>query len=107
MQETAKNVARWVALGALFLIPLTPLIVANSFFFPFITGKAFFFRIVVEVAVVAWVALALLDRAYRPRFSWIGVAVVAFVAWMAIADSFAPNATKAFWSRPDVQHTKT
>jgi hypothetical protein len=38
---TAKQIARWVALGALFLIPLTPLIVVNSYFSPFITGKAF------------------------------------------------------------------
>jgi O-antigen ligase/Flp pilus assembly protein TadD len=96
--NTAQQVARWVALGALFLIPLTPLIVSGSLFFPFITGKAFFFRIVVEIAVSAWVVLALLDKDYRPRFSWIGVAVVAFVAWMFIADSFAPNAAKAFWS---------
>lgn len=94
----ARQVLRFSALAALFLIPLTPLIVANSYFFPFITGKAFYFRILVEVAVVAWVALAFLDKEYRPRFSWIGVAVVAFVGWMLIADSFAVNPLKAFWS---------
>ncbi len=93
-----KQIARWTALIALFLIPLTPLIVGNSFFFPFITGKAFFFRIVVEFAVAAWAVLALLDREYRPRFSWIGAAVLAFVLWMFIADAFALNAAKAFWS---------
>ena len=90
--------ARWVALGALFLIPLAPLIVANSFFFPFITGKAFYFRILVEIAVAAWAVLALLDREYRPRFSWTGAAVFAFVVWMFIANLFAPNVAKAFWS---------
>jgi O-antigen ligase/Flp pilus assembly protein TadD len=95
---TAMQVARWVALGALFLIPFTPLLVANPYFFPFITGKAFYFRILVEVAVSAWVVLALLDKEYRPRFSWIGAAVAAFVVWMFIADAFAPNAAKAFWS---------
>lgn len=94
----AKKTARWVALGALFLIPLTPLVVANTFFFPFITGKAFFFRILVEIAVVAWIAVAALDKEYRPRFSWIGVIVTSFVLWMFIADAFAPNAAKAFWS---------
>ncbi len=95
---TAKQIARWVALIALFLIPLTPLIIANSYFFPFITGKAFYFRILVEIAVAAWVVLALLDKEYRPRFSLIGAAVVGFVAWMFIADSFALNVAKAFWS---------
>ena len=45
MEGKANTMVRWVALGALFLIPLVPLVVANQFFFPFITGKAFFFRI--------------------------------------------------------------
>lgn len=97
-EGTAKQVARWAALGALFLIPFTPLLVAESYFFPFITGKAFYFRILVEVAVAAWVVLALLDKEYRPRSSWIGMAVIGFVAWMFVADAFALNAAKAFWS---------
>lgn len=94
----AKQIARWVALGALFLIPLTPLLVADTYFFPFITGKAFFFRILIEIAVCAWAVLALLDKEYRPRFSWIGVAVICFVAWMFVADLLAVNVAKAFWS---------
>ena len=97
-EGTAKSVAKWVALGALFLLPFTPLIVANSYFFPFITGKAFYLRILIEIAVVAWAVLALLDKEYRPRFSWIGASVVGFVLWMFVADAFALNATKAFWS---------
>jgi len=94
----AKHIAKWIALGALFLVPLTPLIVANGYFFPFITGKAFFFRILVEIAVCAWAVLACLDKKYRPKFSWIGATVVAFVVWMFIADAFALNSVKAFWS---------
>lgn len=98
MQSTVKDIARWAALGSLFLITLTPLIVVDSFFFPFITGKAFYFRTLVEVAVAAWAVLALMDKAYRPRLSWILAAVLAFVAWMFVADAFAVNALKAFWS---------
>ena len=101
-----KTVAQWVALGALFLLPLAPLFGAGMFFpfntdglyFPFITGKGFYIRIIIELLVGAWGVLAFLDRAYRPRFSSAGVAVLAFVAWMFIADAFAINATKAFWS---------
>ncbi len=95
---TAKQIALWTSLGALFLIPITPLIVANGYFFPFISGKAFFFRTLVEIAVVAWIVLAALDKAYRPHVSWISMAVVGFVVWMCIADAFALNAAKAFWS---------
>lgn len=94
----AKHIARWVALGALFLLPFTPLIVANHFFFPFITGKAFFSRILIEIAVAGWAALMFLDKAYRPRFSWVGMIAIAFVMWVGIADLFALNVQKAFWS---------
>lgn len=93
-----RQAARWVALGALFLIPFTPLIVANTYFFPFITGKAFFFRILSEIAVAAWVIMAFTNKEYRPRFSWIGAVVTAFVGWMFVADLFAINVLKAFWS---------
>jgi len=95
---TAKQIARWVTLGALFLLPLTPLLIANNMFFPFITGKAFFFRIIVEIAFAGWLVLAAADKKYRPRWSWISVILVAFVVWMFIADLFAVNPQKAFWS---------
>lgn len=97
-ERPARDIARWIALAALFLIPFTPLIVADPFFFPFITGKAFYFRILVEILVCAWAVLAFVDKRYRPRFSWLGAAVVAFVVWMFIADMFAINVLKAFWS---------
>ncbi|MSU73881.1 hypothetical protein EXS56_01945, partial [Candidatus Kaiserbacteria bacterium] len=54
-----KQIARWVALGALFLLPFTPLVVTGGFFFPFITGKAFYLRTLIEIAVGAWIVLAL------------------------------------------------
>ncbi len=93
-----KTAALWVARAALFLVPFTALIVANNMFFPFITGKGFFFRIVVEIGFAALVVLAIMDRRYRPRWSWISVALVAFVVWLFIADLFAVNPQKAFWS---------
>lgn len=93
-----KSMARWVVLGALFIIPFIPLYVATDLFFPFISGKAFLFRILVELAAGAWVLLALADKAYRPRFSWTFVLYAAFTLWMFIADLFAVNPHKAFWS---------
>lgn len=95
---SARQIAKWAALGSLFLVPLAPLLVANSYFFPFITGKAFFFRVLIEIAVASWAVLALIDKDYRPRFSWIGGIAALFVLWMFIADAFAINAAKAFWS---------
>ncbi|MGB4076624.1 MAG: O-antigen ligase family protein [Minisyncoccia bacterium] len=92
------TIARWVVLGALFLIPFLPLYVAGDMFFPFITSKGFAFRILIGLAAGAWILLAIADRKYRPQFSWTLVLYGGFVAWMLLADLFAVNAHKALWS---------
>jgi O-antigen ligase/Tfp pilus assembly protein PilF len=94
---------KYVVYGALFIIPFLPLIVFGppifpSFFFPFITGKGFLFRILVEVALVGWVIIALGNKRYRPQFSWTLVLYAAFAVWMLIADLFGVNPHKAIWS---------
>ncbi len=93
-----KSMTRWVALGALFLIPFLPLYVANDMFFPFISSKGFWFRILIEIAAGALVFLALADKKYRPKWSWTLVVYGALVAWMFVANLFAVNPLKAFWS---------
>ena len=54
-----------------FLVPFIPLIVASSMFFPFITGKNFAFRIIVEVLFALWLLLALRNPEIRPKRSFI------------------------------------
>ncbi len=93
-----EKTIRWVTIGALFLVPLLPLLVANTYFFPFITGKNFVFRILIEIAFVGWLLLMTINAKYRPRFTWPAVLFGAFTIWMAIADAFAVNPAKAFWS---------
>lgn len=89
---------KWVALSALFLIPFLPLYVEGSLFFPFISGKGFAFRILVEIAAASWLLLALSDKRYRPRFSWTFLIYAVLVVWMFIADLTAVSPDKAFWS---------
>ena len=94
---------RWGILAGLFLIPFIPFIIADgrvfpNFFFPYITGKNFAFRILVELMAGGYLLLALRDPKYRPRASWIFWAVAAFVAWMAVATLFSVDPIKSFWS---------
>lgn len=93
-----NTVLKWVALGALFIIPFLPLYVDGSLFFPFISSKGFAFRILVEIAAASWLLLALSDKAYRPKFSWTLVIYAGLVAWMFLANLVAVNPDKAFWS---------
>ena len=87
-----------MALGGIFLVPFVPLVVANNLFFPFITGKAFVFRILVMIATGAWLILALRDEDYRPKNSWLIKALVAFLIIIGLADIFSANPSKSFWS---------
>jgi O-antigen ligase len=93
-----KKVAFWAAVIPLFIIPFLPLYVEGQLFFPFIAGKGFAFRILIEIATGAWLLLAALDKGYRPKFSWTFAIYGVLVLWMLIADFFAVNPHKAFWS---------
>src|SRR3989338_2407352 len=93
-----NKILRWVALGGIFLVPFVSLVVANNLFFPFITGKAFVFRILVMIATGAWLILALRDEDYRPKNSWLIKALVAFLIIIGLADIFSVNPFKSFWS---------
>ncbi|MCA9363857.1 O-antigen ligase family protein [Candidatus Kaiserbacteria bacterium] len=93
-----KDFAKWVMYGGVFIVPFIPLIIANSFFFPYVTGKNFAFRIIVEVVLAAWVLLALYEPRYRPRFSWILTGFVSLVGVMFVADLFGEYPLKSFWS---------
>ncbi|KND49390.1 MAG: O-antigen ligase [Parcubacteria bacterium C7867-008] len=93
-----KKVALWTTLLALFAIPFLALYVDGTIYFPFIAGKNFGFRILVEIATASWIVLAIMDKHYRPKFSWVMVLFALFTAWMAIADFLAVNPHKAFWS---------
>lgn len=95
---TIRDIARWAVLIPLFAIPFIPLYIADGMYFPFITGKAFAFRLLVEVALAGYVLLALMDARYRPKFSWTLVLYGLLTVWMAFANSFAVNVHKAFWS---------
>ncbi len=95
---TLEKTLRWVALAGIFALPFIVLIVSRTLFFPFITGKNFTFRIIVEIIGAAWLALAFVYPQYRPRRSWIFAALVIFVVVIGIADSFGVNPFKSFWS---------
>ena len=93
-----RDVAKWVVYAGIFAVPFVVLIVSTSMFFPFITGKNFAFRIIVEIALAAWVILALYEPQYRPRFSWIAFFGFGLLVVMFFANLFGEYAPKSFWS---------
>ena len=99
-----QKTLRLLVIAGIFALPFVCLIVADgvrypyNLFFPYITGKNFTFRLIVEIITGAWLALALVDAKYRPRRSWILGAFALFVALIAIADAQGAYPFKSFWS---------
>ena len=87
-----------INLFLIFLIPFIPLYIANNLFFPFITGKAFLFRILVEIAFALWLILILRDRRYAPRFSPLLLSITIFTIIVFTADLLGMNAIRSLWS---------
>jgi len=94
---------RWGVIVGVFLVPFIPFIVAQggavpNMFFPYITGKNFYFRIIVELAAFCYILLALREPKYRPKASWVMWSALAFVGWMAVATALSVDPVKSFWS---------
>ncbi len=93
-----NKILHWVTLVGLFAVPFIPLIVTSSAFFPFITGKNFAFRVIIEIVFASWLILALRDRSYWPEKSYLLYAVLALVVITGIATFFGENPYRSFWS---------
>ena len=90
-----QKITRGIVLTALFLIPLfalfplphiLPFAWANYMFFPYITGKAFYFRTLVEIAFAGWVLLAFVDAKYRPKVTPLMIGITLFAVITLLAD---------------------
>jgi O-antigen ligase len=96
---------RWALIIGLCLVPFIAFIIADgshffgiNMFFPYITGKNFVFRILVEIMTAAYVLLAIREPKYRPRSSLLMWALGLFVLWMAVATATSIDPVKSFWS---------
>src|SRR3989344_1416978 len=104
---TITNIIKYTTIISLALIPFTPLYIANPLFFPFITGKAFAFRILVEIAFALWLVLILRQRGTTaintensvvPKINLITIFVTIFVFVILIADLAGLNPLRSIWS---------
>ncbi len=98
VMQMTKNVIKYLVLAGLFAVPFIVFIIPSGMFFPFISGKGFTFRIIIEIIFGAFVVLAFLDAQYRPKFSWITKSVLFFTLAILVADLFSVNSYKSLWS---------
>jgi O-antigen ligase len=93
-----NKILKYAIWAGLYLTLIIPFIVFNNTFFPYITGKAFTFRIIVEIILGLWLVLIIKDEEFRPKWSWVLGAAGLFTFILLIADINAVAPFKAFWS---------
>ncbi len=93
-----KDVLKFVVFAGLFAVPFLTLYVENDYFFPFITGKNFWFRILVDVTFAAWIVLAFYEVKYRPRMSGITWSFMALLVTMFFSNIMGAHPQSSFWS---------
>ncbi|MDP2650668.1 MAG: O-antigen ligase family protein [bacterium] len=91
------NVLKGLLIATL-LIP--PFVVAiNVLYFPFVTGKAYLFRFLVEVSLALWIFLALRSREYWPRLrSPVMLGTLAFLVGLIVAGFLGVDPVNSFFS---------
>ncbi|MBI4053852.1 MAG: O-antigen ligase family protein [Candidatus Doudnabacteria bacterium] len=95
--QTLEKITKGVFYAMVVAALATPLFVDNDFFFPFVSSKAFAFRLAVEVMVLAFLALQVLSDRYRPRFSAISYLASAFIVVATLASVLGGNFSGSFW----------
>lgn len=97
MHQIEKTLS-WIVKGGLLLIPFIPLIVTRSMYFPFITGKNFTFRILIELLAVFWIGLMALSPRFRPKISPLAIFYGLFITILILATVLGLSPYKSLWS---------
>jgi O-antigen ligase len=58
-----------------------PFVKVDSLIFPFISGKVYLFRLLVELSFLCWIFLMIQDKRYRPNFK--NVLIIAIILYLA------------------------
>lgn len=98
MNRAIDTVLKYVIIASIIGTLFVPLVVSSGLYFPYITGKAFLFRLFVELGLFAYLALVVRDRSYLPKRSPLLWSMLAFVVVMGVANLNSVNPFRSFWS---------
>ncbi len=87
-------IVEWGVYVALF----TPLILFRNWFFPFVSSKSIFFRIIVDIIFIAYILLVISNRRYLPKINALTISVTIFVGVLFLTSLTGANFAKSFWS---------
>ena len=87
-------IVEWGIYIALF----SPLVIFRSYFFPYVSTKAIFFRIIIDIVFIAYILLIFSNRKYLPKFNALTISITIFLAVVIITSITGVNFERSFWS---------
>jgi O-antigen ligase len=94
LEKIYLTVIEWGVYLSLF----SPLIVSGNFFFPYVTPKTIFFRIIVDIIFIAYILLVISNRKYLPKINILTISIIVFLLILIITSVTGVNFARSFWS---------
>ena len=82
----------------IYLTLFTPLVFVKDYFFPFVSPKTIFFRIIVDIIFIAYVLLVVSSRRYLPKFNILTISITVFLGITILTSITGINFERSFWS---------
>ena len=80
------------------LVPFLAYFIFNYTFFPYITGRGFAFRLIIEISLILYLIVALYNKEYLPRKSKLLFAYFVFILLLFISNVLGVNPYLSFFS---------
>src|SRR3990167_462055 len=80
LERISLLIVEWGIYIALF----SPLVIFRSYFFPYVSTKAIFFRIIIDIVFIAYILLIFSNRKYLPKFNALTISITIFLAVVII-----------------------
>jgi len=104
-EKTKERISPFLERACLFVIKssiylslFTPLVISQRSFFPFVTPKTIYFRILIEIAFAFYLILAILIPRYRPKINGVFVSILVFIFILILSSFLGINFQRSFWS---------
>jgi len=81
-----------------YLSLFAPFVLLKGYFFPYVVPKTVFFRIIVDVILIAYILLAISNPRYRPKMNALTISIIVFMAIAVLTSFTGVNLEKSFWS---------
>jgi O-antigen ligase/tetratricopeptide (TPR) repeat protein len=104
MNKTNNSICeflKYAIIGLVFLVPFSDLIISESLYFPFITGKGFVARAIIIVIALLYTSLVIRDKSYLPKKSPIVWSATAFITVLLVATINSVDPWRSFWSNQE------